>query len=781
LKKDTIVFGPKKGQAHPKGPVSGEGRTAWEVQMMTAPPEVVKAVLAEHAPPVLDPFCGGGSIPLEAQRLGLTAHASDLNPVAVLITKALIEIPPKFAGRPPVNPEWHRKKPEEKAATAWHGAAGLAEDVRYYGKWMRDEAEKQIGHLYPKVKISAEMARERPDLRAYVGQEMMVIAWLWARTVVSPNPACGGAHVPLVRSFWLSTRKGKEAWIETRIDREGGGFQLAVRVGKGEPSAATMGKKSARCLLSGAPITREHIRREGLALRLGLQILAVVIEAPRGRLYLTPTRDQEQAAWRREPPSEVADVGIVGDSRYLTPTSYGMMKYRDHFTARQLVTMSELCHCVGALRAKVLADSRGDVGYTNAVVTYIAFALDKTTEYNCSLVPWDAMDNRPKGVFARQALPIVWDFAEVNLLSDIGGSFKKSVDIVAGVLDNLFAEVRPGTVSQDNAMDLQAKEPALISTDPPYYDNVPYADLSDFFYVWLRQTLHGAYPDLLATLLVPKAQELVADPFRHGGRDKARTFFEHGVRRALGAARGVTFHHPPATIYYAFKQAEDDESEADERAPASRTPTSTGWETFLQGLVDTGWEIDGTWPLRTERTGRIRDNASNALASSIVLVCRPRPADAPLATRKQFITALRAELPDALRNLQRGNIAPVDLAQAAIGPGMAVFTRYARVMESDGSPMRVRTALQLIYQALDDVLAEQEASSMPTRAGPWPGSSSTAWTRPPSAWPRRSARRRTRRSTPWPRPASSWPAAARCGWCGATSCPTAGTRPPTAG
>jgi putative DNA methylase len=296
----------------------------------------------------------------------------------------------------------------------------------------------------------------------------------------------------------------------------------------------------------------------------------------------------------------------------------------------------------------------------------------------------------------------------VNPLTDIGGSFQKSFSIIADVLENLPMDVVPGMVSQRNASETWVETPPLFSTDPPYYDNVPYADLSDFFYVWLRQILHRSYPDLLTTLLVPKAEELVADPFRHGGREEARSFFEKGMRHVFAQMRSGTHSLFPASIYYAFKQAEDDEGQMAEIGEDAATRSSTGWETFLQGLLDTGWWICGTWPLRTERTGRIRDNASNALASSIVLVCRPRPDNAPLATRKEFMNALRRELPDSLKNLQHGNIAPVDLAQAAIGPGMAVFTRYSKVIETDGSPMTVRTALGIINQVLDEVLAEQE-------------------------------------------------------------------------
>ena len=647
-----------------------------------------------NPPPVFDPFCGGGSIPLEAQRLGLKAYASDLNPVPVLINKALIEIPPRFAAKPAVNPESRKKL---SASGSWKGAAGLAEDIRYYGQWMRDLAEKRIGHLYPKAKLPKE----------HGGGEATVIAWLWARTVASPNPVAKGAHAPLARALWLSTKAGKKAWVEAVVDQTTMTYRFEVRTGSGAPRAGTVGRNGGECLLTGSPIPLEYIRTEGKAGRLGMRLLAIVADAPAGRTYLSPTMEHERIA-DCGAPDDVPDSDLPTEALGFRVQNYGMTKHRHLFTSRQLTAMATLSDLIGEARTVSLKDSDGDQAYADAIATYLAFALDKAAEYNCGLVPWYTKEDRPKGLFARQAVPMVWDFAEVNPLSHIGGSFEKSVRIVADVLDNLPEKVLSGAVSQRNATDIETDRPVLVSTDPPYYDNVPYADLSDFFYVWLRRSLASAYPELLGTVLVPKAEELVADPFRHGGREQARAFFEQGMNRAFAKMRDVGDERFPATIYYAFKQAENDEAESDEVSQTAGSRSSTGWETFLQGLIDTRWQIDGTWPLRTERAGRIRDNASNALASSIVLVCRVRPENAGLASRRDFLAALKQELPEALRNLQKGNIAPVDLAQAAIGPGMAVFSRYARVLETDGSLMGVRTALSLINQSLDEVLAEQE-------------------------------------------------------------------------
>jgi putative DNA methylase len=1158
LTKDTIVFGDKKGQKHPKGPTSGDGTTAWEIVLMQARPEVVNAFLAEYAPPVLDPFCGGGSIPLEAQRLGLRAHASDLNPVAVLITKALIEIPPKFAGLPPVNPEarkkWGEKSKEEQqhalsqpdrlaegyarsardlpaggsratggdvrdavadhpsggvdtgehrgglgarvdegegaipvdrpgiasgsghapdalrrpnmvsdkrdaqaARTTgrgesnphnsspqasspvtsslpslssvlfsrnWQGAQGLAEDVRYYGQWMRDEAEKRIGHLYPRVKITKDMAKDRPDLQPYVGQELTVIAWLWARTVPSPNPAVGGAHVPLVRSFWLSTKKGKEAWVRPIIDRDGASWHFKVGVGKPppdfDPSKGTKNARGAsfRCILTNSPMSKDHVRREFQEHRAREKLMAVVAEGPRGRFYLSPNQEHEAIA-RSAEPAWKPDIDMETRSKDLiSGRGYGFTKWYQLFTPRQLVALTTFSDLVQEARAKVLADAlaccgagfqpaerpccgagfqpaerpccgagfqpaerpperlaasapppfldprdlsfvepdcrgelphlhkpgvtyfvtwrladavvvrssglplpehlrgtggviepaegverrqEGDAGqrpaphknpediaeqsetditlgscilrrpeiasivreallhfageryhlhawcvmpnhvhvvvtplgehtlsqithswksitakqinktlgmsgtvweresfdhairtpehlarfvrytrdnpvkaglcarpeewpfsdcgaafqaaspaasqerrpeacttttddrplaeggtgpqaYADAVATYLAFGVSRQANRLCTICFWDQTSQKVQQAFGRQALPMTWDFCEANPFSDSSGNWIGQLEFPAKCLDVAYTDTQGSSGQCDATAAINGIAAPMISTDPPYYDNIGYADLSDFFYVWLRRSLKNVYPSLFATALTPKAQELIASPYRHDGdRHRAQEFFESGLGKAFARMHEAHANDFPLTVYYAFKQSETDEDDIVEQAaslhrvgaagpaaPQAAPPrASTGWETMLAGLMRSGFAVTGTWPMRTELVGNLKKNVS-ALASSIVLVCRPRPAHAPLATRKEFISALRQELPEALKNLQHGNIAPVDLAQSAIGPGMAVFTRYAKVIESDGSPMTVRTALGIINQVLDEVLAEQE-------------------------------------------------------------------------
>ena len=632
-------------------------------------------------PAVLDPFCGGGSIPLEAQRLGLEAHASDLNPVAVLITKALIEIPPRFAGRSPV----HLEEGMLKTAGGWKGAQGLAEDVRYYSKWMRDEAERRIGNLYPKVELGSERG----------GGEATVIAWLWARTITCPNPACG-TMMPLVNSLAVSRRRGNETWLEPVPDRERKVINFKVRTGLGCPNEGSVHRSGATCLACGTSMPLAAVRAQAKAGGMGAQLLCTIAEGNRKRVFIAADEEQLRLA-DVERPDDVPDTNLPDQALGFRVQGYGMTKHWQLFTDRQLVALTTFCGLVAEARKQVIADG-GDEAYADAVATYLGLGIGRLANRCSSQSFWHVNGEKVEQVFGRNALPMIWVYAEANPFSDSSGNFIGQMDYLVEALSRTPAKGH-AVVEQFDAAAAIDRPPMVVVTDPPYYDNVPYADLSDFFYVWLRRCLGQLHPDLFSTILVPKAQELIAEPARQGSWDAAAAFFEAGLRRAFENILNVQDQAFPVTIFYAFKQAEDD--------GAGRV--STGWETMLQGLLDAGVTITGTWPVRTEQGGGLREVGRAALASSIVLVCRKRSAAALLATRKDFISALKAELPDALRRLQHGNIAPVDLAQASIGPGMAVFSRYARVVEADGTPMTVRSALGLINQALDELLSEQES------------------------------------------------------------------------
>lgn len=664
-----------------------------------------------NPPPVLDPFCGGGSIPLEAQRLGLEAHGRDLNPVAVLITKALIEIPPKFAGMKPVHPDARR------VLNDWSGAQGLAADVRAYGAWMRDEAYRRIGHLYPKAQLPRELG----------GGEETVIAWLWARTVTCPNPACG-AEMPLISSMALSTKKGKEAWVEPTVIP--GARRLRFEVGSGigsppPPSKTGRGAKF-RCLVCGNLALEGHVKAEGMNGRMGAQLMAVVAESPRGRIYLPPTSEHETAAtaaeplWRPEEP-------LADDPRNIWCVNYGLTTFGDLFTNRQLVALTTFSDLVGEARNRVIADARlaglpddrlslaedgkGAQAYADAVATYLAFAVDKGSNLWSSITSWMSDRGAFRETFARQAIPMVWDFAEANPLGEAGGGFELFLSRVADVVEYVPAYGSGHAFQADAASLHSSGRHFCIVTDPPYYDNISYADLSDFFFVWLRRALNRIFPELFATLLTPKDQELVASPYHHNGsRAAAEEFFEEGLGKAFVSARMVHDSAFPLPMFYAFKATETD---SNDDLDGSGPIASTGWETMLEGLISAGFSIGATWPMRTESPGRAIARGANALASSIVLACRPRPADASMATRNDFVRALRRELPVALSQLQHGNIAPVDFAQAAIGPGMAIYSRYREVREPTDERLTVRTALALVNQILDEILTEQEGEYDP--------------------------------------------------------------------
>jgi putative DNA methylase len=663
-----------------------------------------------------DPFAGGGTLPLEAQRLGLESFASDLNPVALLINKAMIEVPPRFAGLAPVNPA--ARKDKSLIARQWKGAQGLAEDVRYYGQWMRDEAEKRIGQLYPHIQVTEAMAKDRPDLIPYLGQKLTVIAWLWARTVKSPNPAFANVEVPLASSFMLSSKTGKEVYVEPVI--EGSNYRFTVRMGLPKnPERAKNGTKLARganfeCLMSGTPMASDYIKSEGMAGRIGARLMAIVAEGQRGRVYLAPTPEHEAVALKAKPEWR-PEVTISGSTQYLGVKPYGMDCFDQLFTNRQLVALTTFSDLVGEAKQQVRQDSilsgipDGSISlrdsgisataYAEAVTVFLGIALSRLTDIQNSLCRWENSKTQVRNLFTRQAIPMMWDYGENNVFGGAAGDYLVSLENMVKAIERL-PSARGGQVVQADAQSQSISADKIVSTDPPYYDNVPYADLSDFFYVWLRRSLRQVYPDLFATLTVPKAEELVAFAYRHkDGKHGAEEFFLEGMTKAMH--RVVEQAHPafPVTIYYAFKQAESD---------TETGTSSTGWETFLDAVVRAGFSVSGTWPTRTELANRMRGMDSNALASSIVLVCRARGATASTTTRREFVSALKNELPVALRHLQEGNIAPVDLAQAAIGPGMSVYTRFAKVLDAEGKPVPVREALALINQVLDETLAEQE-------------------------------------------------------------------------
>ena len=677
-------------------------------------PEAKELFNPNKLPGLHDPFAGGGAIPLEAQRLGLEAYASDLNPVAVLINKAIIEIPPRFAGMPPVNPKTRSKV--GGTSGSWKGATGLAEDVRYYGEWMRREAEKRIGHLYPKVEVTAEMANERPDLKQYIGQKLTVIAWIWVRTVPSTNPAYADLEMPLATTWMLSTKKGKEAYVEPVVD--GRDYRFEVRLGTPSDRAeARRGTKSGGsgspflCMLSGSPMPFEYLRKEAKAGRMSSRLMAIVGKGVRGRVYLSPTDALQQVAGQARPhwtPESNLPLKALG----FRIQEYGMTKWRDLFTPRQLVALTTFTDLVMEARKLIEQDAlatgmandakgieangAGAKAYAEAVGVYLTFAINKTADRNSSICGWDVSRESLRNTFGRQAIPMSWDFAECNSVGLAAGSFANGVGQAVKVLIK-FGSTTTSCASQQDAQTQSISKNKFISTDPPYYDNIGYADLSDFFYMWLRRTLRPVFPSLFATIAVPKAEELVATPYRHGSKQAAESFFLDGMTDAMTRLADLGHPSSPITIYYAFKQSETKEKEG---------TLSPGWVTFLGAVNTSGLQLTGTWPMRTELRNRMIGSGTNALASCVVLVCRKRPDEAPICSRRDFQRELNSILPEAFDEMTKGSgdnrspVAPVDLSQAIIGPGMAVFSKYKAVLEADGSPMSVKTALQLINRFL---------------------------------------------------------------------------------
>ena len=640
-------------------------------------PEAVLRYLRDNALPIYDPFAGGGSIPLEAQRLGLRAVASDLNPVAVLINKALIELPPKFAGKPPINPDADPMGQGEAGdESLWRGAAGLADDIRYYGKWMRERAYERIGHLYPKAKL--------PD-----GTEATVIAWLWARTVPCQNPACGIA-MPLMVTFQLSKKPNNRHWMRPVVDREAGRVEFVVQDNpEGVPESGTVNRNGATCVSCNTTAPLAYVREQARAGKMGEQMTAVVAEGNRRRVFLSPTNEHIEAALSAKPnwkPSGRLPDRALG----FAVQAYGFTEWHHLFTQRQLTGITTFSDLMSEVRTLILKDG-ANTTYANVLCTYLVLVVDRTTNACSSFAWWQNLGDFVAQVFTRQAISMIWDFAEVNFFSGSTQNWMAQVDWVAEVVERLSSSVNNGTVHQsDAATTIHAHSGPVIVTDPPYYDNIGYADLSDFFYVWLRPLLRDIYPDLFAGILTPKAEEAVAAPRFENPRER----FERLMGKTLRLIREHCSPEFPSSIFYAYKQREEERDGV----------TSTGWDTMLTALVDAGFQIVGTWPIRTERQGRPRSYESNALASSVVLVCRPRPKDAKgadVATRRQFLDALGAELPEALKQMtEKGHIAPVDLSQAAIGPGMEVYSRYSRVETISGERVPVRDALREINRVI---------------------------------------------------------------------------------
>lgn len=686
-----------------------EIRKSWKVtcDLNKDHPEASELFNPDVLPAFHDPFAGGGSIPLEAQRLGLEAWASDLNPVAVLINKAMIEIPPRFVGRRPTGPIPEHEKQLDIGQYSWGGMTGFAEDVRRYGYWVRQEAFKRIGHLYPPIEITSEMVVERSDMAQYLGKNLTVIAYIWARTVKSPNPLFSHVDVPLVSTFLLSDKKGKEAWIEPVIHGEN--YEFHVRIGlPDEIETVKKGTKTTGrtsnfyCILSNTPIDGKYIKAEAQAGRMSSKLMAIVCEGNNSRVYLSPNEYQDNLA-KSIKPTWKPDQELVGKSADQVPL-YGMRNYGDLFSDRQIFALESIAKLVDELLSDVVEERKeeGNPSYKEAIRTFLHLCIGKLSIQSSVLSTWDCTRDGVRSAFGRQALAMVWDYAEVNILSESTGNWLSMLNWVSKAILNLPAYPHSFSVQYDACtQDISAGK--VVSTDPPYYDNIMYADLSDFFYVFQKRSMKPIYSELFQTIATPKDNELVASQYRHKTKKLAEAFFLEGMIKAMSSISKQAHPSFPITIYYAFKQSETSESGS----------ISTGWVTFLEAVMKSDMAIVGTWPMRTELANKVSGIGSNMLSSSIILVCRKRSSGADTISRKEFMQEVNQAIPKALETMINGSetsspVAPVDLAQSAIGPGMAVYSKYKAILESDGSPMTVHTALILINKALDEYFKERE-------------------------------------------------------------------------
>ena len=685
-----------------------EIRNSWQrlCARNTDHPYVKQLFDPDKPPGFYDPFAGGGTLPLEAQRLGLATYATDLNPVAVLINKAIVEIPSKFADKHPINPQSNAMS----HLNSWKGTQGLIEDVRYYAQRMQAEAENQIGHLYPRIVITPEMVMEQVDLQPYIGRNLPVIAWLWTRTVNSPNPAFREVSVPLASNFMLSSRAGSEIHAYPIIESKSYRFSVKLndlnKMDAAKQRAKLPRKTQFRCLMSGSPISTEYIYNEAMAGRLGARLMAIVAEADHGRIYISPTADHETIA-RQAHPVWYPDVMLPTHSKSFSPAMYGLKTYGELFTYRQLVALATLSDLVPAMRQQVIVDyldtvrkanhatnsilqeskdkeqdaeddlsladgGRGARAYADAICIYLAMIVDKTAEYNSMMVRWYANEDRPKGAFIYPAIPMVWEYAEVNLLANTVGTFNASIREVSSSLASCSTSGIAAVVKQLDARCTGIVTGSIISTELPCNDNIIYADLSEYFYIWLRRALKSVLPDLFASATVPKMQELVVAPDRHGGREKAETFYFEGITQAIQHIATQAHTAFPTTIFYTGKDHK-------------------GWETLLSTLIQAGFAITGTWPIRREAESRLAHDVNYPI-STIVIVCRTRNLTAAAVPLQEFLAVLQRNIPNNITDFEDNNILPVDFDVAMIGPGLAIFTHYAAVFDSSGKVLTVREA-----------------------------------------------------------------------------------------
>jgi putative DNA methylase len=697
----------------------------WENRNNAAVQEAARREIAastgEDAPILYDPFCGRGLIPHEGQRLGLDVIATDLNPIPVTIAKTLLEIVPTFLHTQPVNPEARKGRMVGTSGVA----EGFANDIDFYAGRVLERIRPTIEPFYPTYHVGKELVAQRKDLAPVEGMDLTVMGWLWARSVKCSNPACG-CTIPLVGSFWLSQKEKRKYWIEPEVERTSGVINFRICSGNGSAPPPTKLPDTGgtfKCLACSETSDDNYVEEQGKAGKIGKMLMACIADGGRkvGRVYLPATPEHERIALSANP-SWRPDLEMPDYSQAMPTVKHGVKTWGDMFTDRQILTLDALAGGIRDLHDEVLQDAiaagmandgkgvdAGGIGakaYAEGIMTFMTLVLGKFVNRCCAFCFWHTGGEKIEQPFAQQGIQKSWDFIESNLLCESSGSWIKATDYPVKVIKELYGDIRPGRVRQQQVAEARKLgKQVMVVTDPPYYDNMGYADLSDFFYIWERRALKEVFPLTFGTLQTPKLEELAAMPQRFEGVDRkaqkkaAEAFFIKGFQEAFQELAAIQRPDYPLVLFYAYKQKETKKGET--------TEVSTGWETMLRGLVESGLQVTATWPMLSESTDTIKKGKSS-LSTSIVLACRPRAADAHTGTRRELLNRLREELPKEIRLLQANNIAPVDLAQASLGTGMAVFSSFAKVVEPDGTTMTVRNGLAIIQQELDGVLAAQE-------------------------------------------------------------------------
>lgn len=654
--------------------------------------EEIKKYVDPKAITYFDPFVGGGSIPIEAQRLGLNACGADLNPVATIISKALTEIPDRFKGRQPI----HGGEGGQLQLN-WEGAEGLAEDIKFYGKLLTNQTYRKLKDLYPKFKEGD-------------GTETDPVAWIWARTIKCPNPSCGG-QIPLAASYDLTTKKGSEAWTEPEIVDGKLAFRIIHSKREKEKTAKAGRTAVFKCPHCGETTTDAYVREYGKNNSFSNVMMAVVVDKDSKHSYFPATEEQIQAAGVHCN-ENVPHGELPLNTSNFTPPEYGLTDYADLFTERQKVFLSTVKELLEAIQLVVEKEAEesgfstdatplreggtGAFAYSQAIITYLAISVSKLLDRGSALTSWDSSaGGKIRNVFSRATMPMIWDFAETNPFSFSSGGLQKTIDAAADAVRTLPTG-NSAKIFMRNAIEESGLKDTVLFTELPYYDKAEYANLSDFFYVWLRYFLHDTWPSLFHTVLTPKDEEISTFAYRWGGdKEKAKEVYADQIRKASARMYEASSNDLPGVIVFQYRRNIDPDIDPEKYVPNE-------WEVLAATLADSGFHIMASWPLGRITSVDIRKAENKGIP--ITIVVRKKAANAGQTTRRRFAIALRKEMPQIIEQLQENGVSDFDLRTCAVGRAWGIFTRYGRVLEADGNAMSAYSASCMIEHELDSCL-----------------------------------------------------------------------------